>query len=97
MANWNDLKLTIESRIQKSGISDKESIKLILRFHRRINTCQNFLNNGSTYETMCETFYPFTEADNILKSLKENHKEDFFKYCDASGYVRYFDCGDMMA
>ena len=97
MANWNNLKLSIDSQIKKSGITNNESIKLILKFNRRINTCRNFLNNGGKWETMCETFYAWTDAYFILESLKQNHQEDFFKYCDANGYVRDFDCGDMMA
>lgn len=95
--DWNRLKPIVESEIQKAKITNKESIKLLFRLHRRINTSKNFLDNGGRNDTMCETLYAYTEAYEILEDLKENHQEDFFKYCDANGLVRDFDTGDMMA
>ena len=95
--DWNRLKPIVESEIQKAEITSKEFIKLLLRLNRRINTSKNFLANGGRHETMCETFYAYTEAYSILEDLKKNHQEDFFKYCDANGYARRFDTGDMMA
>lgn len=95
--DWNRLKPIVESEIQKAKITNKEFIKLLLRLSRRINTSKNFLNNGGKWETMCETLWAYSEAYDILEYLKENHQEDFFKYCDANGLVRNFDTGDMMA
>ena len=95
--DWNRLKPIVEGEIQKAGITNKEFKKLYLRLERRINTCKNFLYNGGKWETMCEVFYPYTEAGNILDYLKENHQKDFFKFCDANNLVRDFNTGDMMA
>lgn len=97
MANWNNLKLEILKELNNANIDNKDFIKMYLRLERRINTCKNFIYNGNKFETMCETFYPYTEAGQILDNIKTNYKDDFKKLCIANNYANDFHIGDMMA
>jgi hypothetical protein len=95
MANWNDLKSTIESEIKKSEISNKEVIKLIFNLERRLNTCRNFLTRNS-WESMYYNLKAFNEARAILQNLQENYTSDYNKHCDANNTSRGMNLGDML-
>ena len=97
MANWNELKLDVLKELNNANIDNKEFIKLYLILERRINTCKNFLYNGNKFDTMCETFYPYTEAGQILDNIKDNYADDFMKLCIANNYSNDFNIGDMIA
>lgn len=97
MADWtNIIKPQVEAEIKKSGVTDKNVIKLIMNFERRLNTCRNYLSNGGTWGTMCE-LKAKSDAYYILEDLRTLHETNWFKHMDANGYCRNSEVGDFLS
>jgi hypothetical protein len=97
MADWMKvIKPQVEAEIKKAKLTDKIAIKLVMNLERRLNTCRNYLNNGGTWESMCE-LKANGDAYYILEDLKTIHFLEWHKYLDANGYCRNAELGDFLA
>ena len=97
MADWiKVIKPQVEVEISKARLTDKEVIKLIMKLERRMNTCRNYMNNGGTWNGMCE-LKANGDAYYILEDLKSIHVSEWNKYLDANGYCRNSGLGDFLS
>lgn len=97
MADWiKVIKPQVEAEISKARLTDKVTIKLILNFERRLNTCRNYLANGGTWSGMCE-LKARDDAYYMLEDLKSIYTSEWFKYLDANNYCRNAHVGDFLA
>lgn len=82
--------------ITKAGLTDKEIVKLILTFERRVCTCQNMLSSGSSWETM-NFSNAYNDASMAISEIEENHFEAWEQYTDARGFAKGCNLGDFLA
>lgn len=90
--NWNKLKLDVLYDLQTAKVKG-EAARCIMKFERRVNTCRNMLNHGSTWE-MVTYSKAYSDARKSLSLLNEcgdyNMKtakfyNEFSEYCKARG------------
>lgn len=97
MADWMKVvKPQVEEAISKAKITDKKAIKLIMNLERRINTCKNYLDNGGSWNGMCE-LKTNGDAYYMLQDLKSIYVSDWYKYLDVNGYCRSAELGDFLS
>ena len=95
MANWIELKSAIELEIKNSNVNDKNTIKLIFNFERRLNSCRNILAKGGSWSTMTNST-SFNEGYFMLEDLKDNHSE-WKKYADYNKLFGNVCIGDLLS
>ncbi len=92
-SEWTaEIKPEILANIEKAGIENKEFVKLLLRFERRLNTTLNKLYSGMSWNNVCHE-YSYNEAGQILEyyftnrphSEKGKYYELYCKYCAITG------------
>ena len=93
--HWNNLKPIIEKEILKANINDANMIKMLLNFHKKVNTLRN-LAVKHKFSYVIEN-KPYDDASDILNCLNTAYRDEFANYCKINGFLNSCNVGDYLA
>lgn len=93
--DWIILKIEIENEISKTGITDKNFIKLLLKFNRKVNTLRNMLKKNSLEYVLESKLYG--DAYSLLEEIENKYNDMYEIYNKTNGYYSSYNLGDYLA
>ena len=95
--NWTSrIKPQVLQAIGNAGITNKEAIKCILTFERRVNTCRNMLGNGASWDAVCNS-YAEVDAQFEIDKLKGTFASEWASYCNQMEICPNSNVNDFLA